>query len=173
MSIGSYFGTPEPSIRTTIDNPANSELSVARIVDIGDKDLQQDAIIIVDNITASELQPRTITDRLGTTIKTERDNLRNLEYGETIEPGVTRDIAFRINFSNRLNDEDVAAIDALARQLELPGFSVGANYQSIDYNTLRAYNPDYLDEIRKLEQFGQEINNYFRRLGRPIIWTEE
>ena len=173
MSIGSYFGTPEPSIRTTIENPANSELSVARIVDIGDKDLKQDAIIIVDNITSSELQPRTVTDRFGTEIFSERDNLRNLTFGETIEPGVTRDIAFRINFSGRLNDEDIAAIDALARQFELPGFSVGANYQSIDYNTLRAYNPDYINEIRKLEEFGQEINNYFRRLGRPILGTEE
>jgi len=173
MSIGSYFGTPEPSIRTTIDNPANSELSVARIVDIGDKDLKQDAIIIVDNITSSELQPRRVTDRLGTIRFSERDNLRNLTFGETIEPGVTRDIAFRINFSGRLNDEDIAAIDALARQFELPGFSVGANYQSIDYNTLRAYNPDYINEIRKLEEFGQEINNYFRRLGRPILGTEE
>ena len=73
-----------------------------------------------------------------------------------------------MQFSRRLTDEDIAAIDRLAQQYQLPGFTVSPNFQSIDYTTIRAYNPDYNNEIDRIEELENAINNYFRTTGSPI-----
>lgn len=167
MSVGSYFGTPESSIKATILNPTNSELTIPRIVDIGDKELKQDAIIINGNFTNTDLQPITRT-REGVVVGSDRNPLRNFPIGTLLEPGVTREMRMIMQFSRRLTDEDIAAIDRLAQQYQLPGFTVSPNFQSIDYTTIRAYNPDYNNEIDRIEELENAINNYFRTTGRPI-----
>lgn len=158
--VGQYFNEIEPSIDMIVTNPANSDLSVARIVDIADKDLNQKEIIITNRITQADLEP--VRAPMGTA----RNPLEDLPIGEVIEPGVTRDFSTVYTFRNRLTDDDLQAITQLANENGFAGFTVSGDFQSLEYFTVRKYNPNYGEESDKIIDFEQLINDYFRRTGR-------
>ncbi len=158
--VGQYFNEIEPSIDMIVTNPANSDLSVARIVDIADKDLNQKEIIITNRITQDDLRP--VRAPMGTA----RNPLEDLPIGEVIEPGVTRDFSTVYTFTNRLTDDDLQAITQLANENGFAGFTVSGDFQSLEYFTVRKYNPNYGEESDKIIDFEQLINDYFRRTGR-------
>ena len=158
-SVGAYFGDIEPSLDLEIVNPANSDLSVARIVDIAEKDLNQKEIIISNRITQADL--RAVPAPMGTA----RNPLEDLPIGEVIEPGVTRDFSAVYQFQNRLTDNDIENLIRIAQDNDIAGFSVGGDFQSLEFFTVRAYNPEYEQEARKIIRFQNLINDYFRQTG--------
>ena len=159
-SVGRYWGDLEPSLDLEIINPTNSDLSIARIVDIADKDFNQEGIILTNRITQDDLA----------SIKTPSGDYRNplidLPIGEIIEPGVTRDFSSVYQFQNRLTDDELQAIGEIFDEISPQGgFSVAADFKSIEVFTVKAYNPEYEQEVRKIIQIQHLINNYFRQTG--------
>ena len=159
-SVGRYFRDLEPSLDLEIINPKNSDLSIARIVDIADKDFNQEAIILTDKITQADLA------QVRAPGGTQRNPLTDIPIGGIIEPGVTRDFSTVYQFRNRITDNDLEAIGKIFDEISPQGgFSVGADFKSIEVFTVRAYNPNYAEESDKIIDIGHLINNYFRGTG--------
>ena len=66
---------------------------------------------------------------------------------------MTRDFSTVYTFTNRLTDDDLQAITQLANENGFAGFTVSGDFQSLEYFTVRKYNPNYGEESDKIIDF--------------------